>query len=358
MSDISLVQILEGALLAAGKPMTVAQLAELFEEHERPETTQIREALKEVAERCDDRGFELQEVSSGFRFQVRQALAPWVARLWHERPQKYSRALLETLALVAYRQPITRGEIEEIRGVAVSSNIIKTLHEREWIRVVGHRDVPGRPAMYATTKQFLDYFNLKSLDQLPALAEIRDVETLNAELGFSEPVPGAGEGGSTVNGDAEANGDKPEAPEGNGARGLTLVGGTEHTPGAAQPQASADEASADPEVTAGVSLADAADELEARAPGGELSGGEAPAAAPHEAPAAAPHEAPAASADEAPAALAGEASEASAHEASEASAHEAPAASAHEEPAASPEDAADDAESSDSAPGNRPESQA
>ena len=211
MSETGLVQILEGALLAAGRPMTVPQLAELFEEHERPENTAIREALKEVAERCDGRGFELQEVASGFRFQVRQSLSQWVARLWHERPQKYSRALLETLALIAYRQPITRGEIEEIRGVAVSSNIIKTLHEREWIRVVGHRDVPGRPAMYATTRQFLDYFNLKSLDQLPALAEIRDLETLNAELGFSEPVP-------------------RQAATGENSPGLTVVGGTEHQP--------------------------------------------------------------------------------------------------------------------------------
>ena len=217
MSDTGLVQIIEGALLAAGKALTVAQLAELFEEHERPENAQIREALKEVAERCDDRGFELQEVASGFRFQVRQNLSPWVARLWHERPQKYSRALLETLALIAYRQPITRGEIEEIRGVAVSSNIIKTLHEREWIRVVGHRDVPGRPAMYATTRQFLDYFNLKNLDQLPALAEIRDLETLNAELGFSEPLP---------------EGAKPAEGEG---PGLTVVGGTDHNPDAEEP---------------------------------------------------------------------------------------------------------------------------
>jgi segregation and condensation protein B len=186
-----LVQIIEGALLAAGRALTVAQLGELFEETERPSAVEIREALAVVGERCEDRGFELCEVASGFRFQVRQSLSPWVARLWQERPQKYSRALLETLALIAYRQPITRGEIEEIRGVAVSSNIIKTLHERDWIRVVGHRDVPGRPAMYATTRQFLDYFNLKNLDQLPALAEIRDLETLNAELGFSEPLAAA-----------------------------------------------------------------------------------------------------------------------------------------------------------------------
>ena len=156
MSETGLVQIIEGALLAAGKPLTVAQLADLFEEPERPENSVIREALNEVAERCEDRGFELKQVASGFRFQVRQNLSPWIARLSHERPQRYSRALLETLALIAYRQPITRGEIEEFRGVAVSSNIVKTLHEREWIRVVGHRDVPGRPAMYATTKQFLD----------------------------------------------------------------------------------------------------------------------------------------------------------------------------------------------------------
>ena len=188
MAETGLVQILEGAILAAGRPLSVQNMAELFEEQERPENTEIRAALKEIAERCEDRGYELQEVASGFRFQVRQELSPWVARLWSERPTKYSRAMLETLALIAYRQPITRGEIEEIRGVAVTTNIIKTLHERDWIRVVGHRDVPGRPAMYATTRQFLDYFNLKNLDQLPALAEIRDLDTLTAELGF-EPLP-------------------------------------------------------------------------------------------------------------------------------------------------------------------------
>lgn len=244
MSDIGLVQIIEGALLAAGRPVTVAQLAGLFEDFERPENTAIREALKEVAERCEERGFELLEVASGFRFQVRQSLSPWVARLWQERPQKYSRALLETLALIAYRQPITRGEIEEIRGVAVSSNIIKTLHEREWIRVVGHRDVPGRPAMYATTRQFLDYFNLKSLDQLPALAEIRDLETLNAELGFSEPL--TEEAGS----DAAAGGE--DGPE------LTVVGGTEHTPPMEEVPAPT------------VSLSEAADELQSRAASAEI----------------------------------------------------------------------------------------
>jgi len=222
MAETGLVQIIEGALLAAGKPLSLSQLGELFEEHERPDNAALKAALDEVATRCDDRGYELKEVASGFRFQVRQNLSPWVARLWQERPQKYSRALLETLALIAYRQPITRGEIEEIRGVAVSSNIIKTLHEREWIRVVGHRDVPGRPAMYATTRQFLDYFNLKNLDQLPALAEIRDLETLTAELGFDT---------ATAGGPAPSADGTPEAS----ARALTVVGGTEHRPVADSP---------------------------------------------------------------------------------------------------------------------------
>jgi segregation and condensation protein B len=181
------VLIVEGGLMAAGRPLTIAHIAELFDEFDRPETKQIREALAEIEKRCDERGFELKEVSSGFRFQVRQELSPWIVRLWEERPQKYSRALLETLSLIAYRQPITRGDIEDIRGVSVSSSIIKTLLDREWVKVVGHRDVPGRPAMYATTRKLLDYFNLKNLDELPALAEIRDLDTLNEELGFDIP---------------------------------------------------------------------------------------------------------------------------------------------------------------------------
>ena len=188
MAETNLVQILEGALLAAGRPLTVQNLAELFDEGARPGAADIRKALGEIAARCEGRGFELQEVASGFRFAVRQELSPWVGRLWLERPVRYSRALLETLALIAYRQPITRGEIEAVRGVTVSTNIIRTLHEREWIRVVGHRDVPGRPAMYATTRQFLDYFNLKNLDQLPALAEVRDVNALTKELGFDDLI--------------------------------------------------------------------------------------------------------------------------------------------------------------------------
>lgn len=186
--------ILEGALLASAKPLTVAQMADLFDEdsEDRPANDVIRAALEDIQHECEGRGFELKEVNSGFRFQVIQTVAPWVGRLWEEKPQKYSRALLETLALIAYRQPITRGDIEDIRGVAVSSSIIKTLLEREWVRVVGHKDVPGRPAMYATTRRFLDYFNLKNLEDLPTLAEIRDLDTMNEELaleGVDTPDP-------------------------------------------------------------------------------------------------------------------------------------------------------------------------
>ena len=186
MSEISLENIVEATLFVAGKPMTAAQLREVFEENERPDAAQIIDAIELLKVRYESTGLELVQVASGYRFQVRQRLSDWIARLSEERPQRYSRALLETLALITYRQPITRGEIEEIRGVAVSSNIVKTLLERQWIRVVGHRDVPGRPSMYATTRQFLDYFNLKSLDQLPPLAEVRDFESLTSELGFDD----------------------------------------------------------------------------------------------------------------------------------------------------------------------------
>ncbi|WP_316246147.1 SMC-Scp complex subunit ScpB [Cellvibrio japonicus] len=175
-------QIVEGAILAAGQPMTIVRLRELFDEEFAPTKEDIQAALEQIQADSEGRGFELKEVASGWRFQVRENLAPWVNRLWEEKPQKYSRALLETLALIAYRQPITRGDIEEIRGVAVSSHIMKTLLERDWVKVVGHRDVPGRPSLYATTRQFLDYFNLKSLDELPSLSEIRDLDDLNPML--------------------------------------------------------------------------------------------------------------------------------------------------------------------------------
>ncbi len=180
----SVKNIVEGAIHAAGKAVSIDKLLSLFPEDEVIEKAVLRQAIEQLMQDYQNRGVELVEVSSGFRFQVAQSIAPWVSRLWEEKPQKYSRALLETLALVAYRQPITRGEIEDIRGVSVSSQIIRTLVEREWIRVIGHRDVPGKPAMYATTRQFLDYFGLKKLDELPSLSEIRDLDVINAELDF------------------------------------------------------------------------------------------------------------------------------------------------------------------------------
>lgn len=180
-------KVIEGALLAAGEPLSRERLMLLFPDDEsQPGKDEVKAVIEEIQADCAGRGFELKEVGSGWRFQVVEEVAPWVNRLWEERPQKYSRAMLETLALIAYRQPITRGDIEEIRGVAVSSHIIKTLTERDWVKVVGHRDVPGRPSLYATTRHFLDYFNLKSLDELPTLGEIADLEKLNAELDFAE----------------------------------------------------------------------------------------------------------------------------------------------------------------------------
>jgi segregation and condensation protein B len=189
--------IVEAALLAAGKPLSLEQLRALFTEEERPARQVMEHVMMLLEQACEGRGFELRKVASGYRLQVRQDYAPWVGRLFEEKPPRYSRALLETLALIAYRQPITRGEIEDIRGVTVSSNIVRTLLEREWVRVVGHRDVPGRPAMYATTRQFLDYFNLAGLDQLPPLSEIRDLEVIGqeiekniqAEISFEQPSP-------------------------------------------------------------------------------------------------------------------------------------------------------------------------
>ncbi|MDH1262560.1 SMC-Scp complex subunit ScpB [Pseudomonas sp. GD03944] len=182
-----LASLLEAFLLASGKPQSLERLYELFEEAERPEPPVFKAALEVLQASCEGRAFELKEVASGYRLQVRERFAPWVGRLWEERPQRYSRAMLETLALIAYRQPITRGEIEDIRGVAVNSHIVKTLLEREWIRVVGYRDVPGRPSMFATTKAFLDHFNLKSLEELPPLAALRELEP-EPVLAFDDDV--------------------------------------------------------------------------------------------------------------------------------------------------------------------------
>lgn len=186
MNPQQLKDIVEAALFAAARPLNINQLLKLFEEGEaQPAREEIQAALDTLATEWRERGIELRQVSSGYRFQVKQSLSPWISRLSEERPPRYSRALLETLALIVYRQPITRAGIEEIRGVAVSSSIMKTLLEREWIRVVGHRDVPGKPALYGTTRKFLDYFNLKSLSELPPLAEIKPVDHLQKELALS-----------------------------------------------------------------------------------------------------------------------------------------------------------------------------
>ena len=209
--------ILEAALLAAGQPLSPAQLAALFNDEERPPTGEISRALEQLGNDCARRGVELVKVASGFRLQVRQELNEWVSRLWKERPPRYSRALLETIALIAYRQPITRGEIESVRGVSVSTNIIRTLQEREWIRVVGHRDVPGKPALFGTTHTFLDSFGLQNLDDLPTLAEIRDMENLEPELEFETPSPSAAQdkmkNDAVVNPDTHATGEPGDEPE-------------------------------------------------------------------------------------------------------------------------------------------------
>ena len=202
LDEQKLKNIVESALFAAGEPLSIDRLLGLFEEEERPEKKSLQAIISTLQQECEGRGIELREVSSGYRYQARTDVSRWVSRLWEERAPRYSRALLETLALVAYRQPITRAEIEDIRGVAVSSSIMKTLQERGWVRIVGHRDVPGKPAMYASTREFLDYFNLKSLDELPTLSELRDIDKINAELDLRLP----GESGAEL-----TNPDDPQA---------------------------------------------------------------------------------------------------------------------------------------------------
>ena len=213
METAQLKRIVEAALLAAGHPLTLVQLNELFDEEQMPGVDAIANALAELQADCDGRGVELVEVASGWRYQIRTDTQPWVSRLWSERQTKYSRALLETLALIAYRQPITRAEIEQIRGVAVSTNIIKTMEEREWIRVVGHRDVPGKPALFGTTKHFLDYFNLKSLDELPPLAELRDLNEIEPQLALDPDTIGALPVAAVADADAAENDDLQATPD-------------------------------------------------------------------------------------------------------------------------------------------------
>jgi len=178
--------IIEAALLAAGGPLSLDMMLTLFLDEEQPEKKELREVLDQLKQDYEGRGIEVIEVGSGWRIQVVEEVSLWISRLWTERAPRYSRALMETLALIAYRQPITRGDIEDIRGVSVSTNIIKTLLEREWVRVVGTRDVPGKPSLYGTTREFLDYFNLKTLDELPPLAEIRDLDEINRSLDLND----------------------------------------------------------------------------------------------------------------------------------------------------------------------------
>ncbi|MGA9854285.1 MAG: SMC-Scp complex subunit ScpB [Gammaproteobacteria bacterium] len=199
--------IIEAALLAAGRPLSIDELMALFSDVERPDRAQVRKTLDKLQSEFAEHGITLKEVASGYRIQVKPELANWIGRLWVERPVRYSRALLETLSLIAYRQPITRGEIESVRGVGVSPHIMRTLQERGWIRLVGHRDVPGHPELFGTTKEFLDYFSLRSLDELPTLAAIKDIDSLNVELDFdgngtSRPPISNDNGGTAVLDDA------------------------------------------------------------------------------------------------------------------------------------------------------------
>jgi len=234
-------KVVEAALMAAGQPLSLDKLHSLFNEQIDVEKDHIKQALDQLSEDFGSRGVELKEVSSGYRIQAKQDFAPWLAKLWEEKPPRYSRAVLETMVLIAYRQPITRGEIEDVRGVSVSSHIIKSLLERDWVRVVGHRDVPGRPALYATTKGFLDYFNLKSLDELPSLSEIKDLDSINVQLNLAP-----GDADATLNnsdaGAAPRLDDESPASEGNATVAAVALDAADATELA---QVDADETSGD-----------------------------------------------------------------------------------------------------------------
>lgn len=242
MENAQIKHILEAALLAAGRPLNIEQLRSLFGEESPPAKDELRKALDALRADYEGRGIALNEVASGWRIAIRSSMSPWLGRLWEERPPRYSRALMETLAIVAYRQPVTRGDVEEIRGVAVTTNIIRTLLERNWIKVVGYRDVPGKPAMYGTTREFLDYFGLRQLEELPPLAEIRDLDRLSAQLelpgedddappGSPDPLVRAADdelpaGPATVSyiGEARAPSDVPEPDDESGpAGGATVI---------------------------------------------------------------------------------------------------------------------------------------
>ncbi len=222
MSQEKVKNVIEAAMFAAQRPLAVDDLAALFEGRDwAPERKAIREALAMLTEEWQERGIELVEVSSGFRFQVRKEFSGWLGTLWSERPPRYTRALLETLALIAYRQPITRGEIEDVRGVSVSPSIIKTLTDREWVRVLGHKDVPGRPELFGTTREFLDSFSLKSLDQLPPLSDIKDIDEMHDDLFAAVPLVAVVESQATdlpenAQGDADGNEDQDDETRADG----------------------------------------------------------------------------------------------------------------------------------------------
>jgi segregation and condensation protein B len=237
MNDQYVKNVVEAALLAAGRPVTMDELVSVFDERDGSNAEEVKSALTALTSEYESRGLELLEVASGYRIQIRATVAQPVARLWQERPAKYSRALLETLALVAYRQPITRGEIEQIRGVAVNPHIIKTLLERAWIRVVGHRDVPGKPELLGTTREFLDYFSLKKLDDLPTLTQLKELEDLRVQLTLpgaeaevlddagsaDEPTESNSEAASRAELDASADDEEDLASDGAAARPHGLV---------------------------------------------------------------------------------------------------------------------------------------
>jgi segregation and condensation protein B len=210
MSDAYLKNVIEAALLAAARPVSVSELQQIFDEQSRPNAKEMRAILESLTADYEGRGVTIKETANGFRFQVRSEFSQEVSRLWPDRPRKYSRALLETLALIAYRQPITRAEIENVRGVAVNPEIVKTLMERNWVRVVGHRDVPGHPELLGTTAEFLDYFSLKSIEDLPPLAELKSLTDLNLQL----PLPGTAESAATAEaaGEAVDHGEVPVVP--------------------------------------------------------------------------------------------------------------------------------------------------
>lgn len=266
-------RIVEGALLASSQPVTLAQLQGLFPEDEPAPPGSIERALELLREGCAGRGVELTEVASGYRYQITSEVHGWVSRLWTERKTRYTRATLETLALIAYRQPITRGEIEQVRGVAVSSNIIQALEEREWIRVIGHRDVPGKPALFGTTKGFLDYFGLKRLDELPPLSELRDIGELEPQLpldGDGQPAAPLAAGAASPHGlDAANDSDPtpaatPESPDSNAvASNTAFTGEPDAAPGERAAEVEKTENNAVATTTVAVDVADSEPQADA-----------------------------------------------------------------------------------------------